>query len=98
MAKNIKVEDTAVEKTEEIENKKNFTVITTKIYIGPTIPKYNLQENSIYVNKYPNNINEAIKEYPTIKGLMIDIKDIKNRNQENYKILYKSLKEEIGGK
>lgn len=98
MAKNKKIENTPVEKTVEIENEKKITTMTTKIYIGPTIPKYNLQENSIYVNKYPNNINEAIKEYPTIKGLLIDIKDIKNRNQENYKILYKSLKEEIGGK
>lgn len=98
MSKIKKIEETIVEKTVGIENKKDLTTMATKIYIGPSISKYNLQENSIYLNKYPNNVTDAINEYPTIKELMLDIKDMKNRNQEIYKILYKSLKEEIGGK
>lgn len=82
-----------------LENKENHTAtIATKIYIGPTIAKYNLQENSIYIKIYPQNVNEAIQEFPLIKKLMVDIKEIKNRNKENYEILYKNLKKEIGGK
>lgn len=99
MARSKKIEKEVATNSTEVENKENHTAtIESKIYIGPTIAKYNLQENSTYMKKYPHNVNEAIEEFPTIRALMLDIKDIKNRNQENYKILYKNLKEEIGGK
>lgn len=84
----------AKEKKATREDEKEFS----KIYIGPTFPKYNLQENSVFINKFPANIDEAIEKYPTIKSLMLDIKNIKDRYEEKYKSLYKSLKEEIGGK
>lgn len=99
MAKIKKTEKDLTINSTKVEDKENHTAtIATKIYIGPTIAKYNLQENSTYIKIYPQNVNEAIQEFPLIKILMLDIKDIKNRNQENYKILYKNLKEEIGGK
>lgn len=99
MGRSKKTEKDIVINSTELENKENYLDTNiAKIYIGPTIAKYNLQENSTYIKKYPHNVIEAIKEFPTIKMLMLDIKDIKNRNQENYKILYKNLKEEIGGK
>lgn len=89
--KSTELDESNVEKG---KNEKNIS----KIYIGPTIPKYNLQENTIFINKYPENVEVAIKEYPDVKSLMLNTKDITNRNQEIYKMLYKSLKEEIGGK
>lgn len=88
-----------MEKTNKMNEKNKETKANfLKIYIGPDVPKYNLQENNIFTKEFPVNIKEAMEEYPIIKNLMLDIKEIKNRNQENYKILYKSLKEEIGGK
>ncbi|EHO21183.1 hypothetical protein HMPREF9466_00691 [Fusobacterium necrophorum subsp. funduliforme 1_1_36S] len=43
------------------------------MYIGPTISKYHLIENSVYLNTYPNNVQQAIKEYPIAAKLFIDI-------------------------
>lgn len=87
-----------MEKTNKVSEKKEVKTNFLKIYIGPDVPKYNLQENNVFANEFPVNIKEAMEEYPVIKNLMLDIKEIKNRNQENYKILYKTLKEELGGK
>ena len=76
------------------EEKENFT----KIYIGPTILAYNLTENTIFIDSFPENINKAIKKYPTINNLMIDIDKLQDRNNEYYKNNYLILKNELGGK
>ena len=39
------------------EEKENFT----KIYIGTTILAYNLAENTIFIDSFPENINKAIE-------------------------------------
>ena len=76
------------------EEKENFT----KIYIGPTILAYNLTENTIFIDSFPENINKAIEKYPTINNLMIDIDKLQDRNNEYYKNNYLILKNELGGK
>ncbi|AVQ16359.1 hypothetical protein C4N16_01910 [Fusobacterium gonidiaformans ATCC 25563] len=70
----------------------------SKIYIGPTISKYHLLENSVYLNIYPNNVQEAIQEYPIAAKLFIEIEKIHERNSEQNKIYYDLLKEKLGGK
>ena len=76
------------------EKKENFT----KIYIGPTILAYNLAENTIFIDSFPENINKAIEKYPTINNLMIDIDKLQDRNNEYYKNNYLILKNKLGGK
>ena len=76
------------------EEKENFT----KIYIGPTILAYNLAENTIFINSFPENVNKAIEKYPIINNLMIDIDKLQDRNNEYYKNNYLILKNELGGK
>ena len=76
------------------EEKENFT----KIYIGPTILAYNLTENTIFIDSFPENINKAIEKYPAINTLMIDIDKLQDRNNEYYKNNYLILKNELGGK
>ena len=74
--------------------KENFT----RIYIGPTILAYNLVENTVFIDSFPENINEAIEKYPIISNLMIDIDKLQDRNNEYYKNNYLILKNELGGK
>ncbi|WDD90160.1 hypothetical protein [Fusobacterium nucleatum] len=74
--------------------KENFT----RIYIGPTILAYNLVENTVFIDSFPENINKAIEKYPTINNLMIDIDKLQDRNNEYYKNNYLILKNELGGK
>lgn len=79
---------------EIVKEEENFT----KIYIGPTILAYNLAENTIFIDSFPENINKAIEKYPTINNLMIDIDKLQDRNNEYYKNNYLILKNELGGK
>jgi len=74
--------------------KENFT----RIYIGPTILAYNLAENTIFIDSFPENINKAIEKYSIISNLMIDIDKLQDRNNEYYKNNYLILKNELGGK
>ena len=74
--------------------KENFT----RIYIGPTILAYNLVENTVFIDSFPENINKAIEKYPTINNLMINIDKLQDRNNEYYKNNYLILKNELGGK
>ena len=74
--------------------KENFT----RIYIGPTILAYNLVENTVFIDSFPENINKVIEKYPTINNLMIDIDKLQDRNNEYYKNNYLILKNELGGK
>lgn len=80
-------------KEEEKEVEENFQ----KIYIGPTIAEFSLQEYTIFVNGYPFNIEEAIKKYPLTEKLFINVEDLNLKNNEYYRTLYNTLKNEIGG-
>ena len=80
-------------KEEEKEVEENFQ----KIYIGPTIAEFSLQEYTIFVNGYPSNIEEAIKKYPIAEKLFINVEDLKVKNNEYYRTLYNTLKNEIRG-
>ena len=80
-------------KEEEKEVEENLQ----KIYIGPTIAAFSLQENTVFVNEYPFNIQEAIKKYPLTEKLFINVEDLKSRNNEYYKTLYNTLNNELRG-
>ena len=80
-------------KEEEKEVEENFQ----KIYIGPTIAEFSLQEYTIFVNGYPSNIEEAIKKYPIAEKLFINVEDLNLKNNEYYRTLYNTLKNEIRG-
>ena len=80
-------------KEEEKEVEENFQ----KIYIGPTIAEFSLQEYTIFVNGYPSNIEEAIKKYPLTEKLFINVEDLNLKNNEYYRTLYNTLKNEIRG-
>lgn len=86
-------EDIKLEVKEDIEKeiKKKFQ----KIYIGPTIAEFSLQEYTIFVNGYPSNIEEAIKKYPLTEKLFINVEDLNLKNNEYYRTLYNTLKNEI---
>ena len=60
----IKEEEKEDIKTEVKEEEKEVEENFQKIYIGPTIAEFSLQEYTIFVNGYPSNIEEAIKKYP----------------------------------
>ena len=88
------IEDIKTEvKEEEKEVEENFQ----KIYIGPTIAEFSLQEYTIFVNGYPSNIEEAIKKYPLTEKLFINVEDLNLKNNEYYRTLYNTLKNEIRG-
>ena len=80
-------------KEEEKEVEENLQ----KIYIGPTISAFSLQENTVFVNEYPFNVQEAIKKYPLTEKLFINIEDLKSRNNEYYRTLYNTLNNELRG-
>nr|DAP56020.1 MAG TPA: hypothetical protein [Caudoviricetes sp.] len=80
-------------KEEEKEVEENFQ----KIYIGPTIAEFSLQEYTIFVNGYPSNIEEAIKKYPLTEKLFINVEDLNLKNNEYYRTLYNTLKNELRG-
>lgn len=81
----------------EIKEEKKVEENLQKIYIGPTIAAFSLQENSIFVNEYPFNVQEAIKKYPLTEKLFINIEDLKSRNNEYYRALYNTLNNELRG-
>lgn len=89
----IKTEVKEEVKEEEKEVEENFQ----KIYIGPTIAEFSLQEYTIFVNGYPSNIEEAIKKYPLTEKLFINVEDLNLKNNEYYRTLYNTLKNEIRG-
>lgn len=80
-------------KEEEKEVEENLQ----KIYIGPTIAAFSLQENTVFVNEYPFNVQEVIKKYPLTEKLFINIEDLKSRNNEYYRTLYNTLNNELRG-
>ena len=82
---------------EEKKEEKKVEENLQKIYIGPTIAAFSLQENTIFVNEYPFNVQEAIKKYPLTEKLFINVEDLKSRNNEYYRTLYNTLKNEIRG-
>lgn len=90
----IKEDNKEVQEDNKEEAKENFT----RMYIGPTILAYNLVENTVFIDSFPENINKAIEKYPTINNLMIDIDKLQDRNNEYYKNNYLILKNELGGK
>lgn len=81
----------------EIKEEKKVEENLQKIYIGPTIAAFSLQENSIFVNEYPFNVQEAIKKYPLTEKLFINVEDLKLKNNEYYRTLYNTLKNELRG-
>ena len=84
-------------KTEVKEEEKEVEENLQKIYIGPTIAAFSLQENPVFVNEYPFNVQEAIKKYPLTEKLFINIEDLKSRNNEYYRTLYNTLNNELRG-
>lgn len=82
---------------EEKKEEKKVEENLQKIYIGPTIAALSLQENTIFVNEYPFNVQEAIKKYPLTEKLFINVEDLKSRNNEYYKTLYNTLNNELRG-
>ena len=84
-------------KTEVKEEEKEVEENLKKIYIGPTIAAFSLQENTVFVNEYPFNVQEAIKKYPLTEKLFINIEDLKSRNNEYYRTLYNTLNNELRG-
>ena len=93
----IKEEEKKDIKTEVKEEEKEVEENLQKIYIGPTIAAFSLQENTVFVNEYPFNVQEAIKKYPLTEKLFINIEDLKSRNNEYYRTLYNTLKNELRG-
>ena len=93
----IKEEEKEDKKTEVKEEEKEVEENFQKIYIGPTIAEFSLQEYTIFVNGYPSNIEEAIKKYPLTEKLFINVKDLNLKNNEYYRTLYNTLKNEIRG-
>ena len=94
---NIKEEEKKDIKTEVKEEEKEVEENLQKIYIGPTIAAFSLQENTVFVNEYPFNVQEAIKKYPLTEKLFINIEDLKSRNNEYYRTLYNTLNNELRG-
>lgn len=93
----IKEEEKEDIKTEVKEEEKEVEENLQKIYIGPTIAAFSLQENTVFVNEYPFNVQEAIKKYPLTEKLFINIEDLKSRNNEYYRTLYNTLNNELRG-
>ncbi|WP_187153022.1 hypothetical protein KST81_07745 [Fusobacterium animalis] len=93
----IKEEEKKDIKTEVKEEEKEVEENLQKIYIGPTIAAFSLQENTVFVNEYPFNVQEAIKKYPLTEKLFINIEDLKSRNNEYYRTLYNTLNNELRG-
>ena len=93
----VKVEEKEDIKTEVKEEEKEVEENFQKIYIGPTIAEFSLQEYTIFVNGYPSNVEEAIKKYPLTKKLFINVEDLNLKNNEYYRTLYNTLKNEIRG-
>ena len=96
----IKEEEKKDIKTEVKEEEKEVKEVEEnlqKIYIGPTIAAFSLQENTVFVNEYPFNVQEAIKKYPLTEKLFINIEDLKSRNNEYYRTLYNTLNNELRG-
>ena len=93
----IKEEEKEDIKTEVKEEEKEVEEKFQKIYIGPTIAEFSLQEYTIFVNGYPSNIEEAIKKYPLTEKLFINVEDLNLKNNEYYRTLYNTLKNEIRG-
>lgn len=93
----IKEEEKEDIKTEVKEEEKEVEENFQKIYIGPTIVEFSLQEYTIFVNGYPSNIEEAIKKYPLTEKLFINVEDLNLKNNEYYRTLYNTLKNEIRG-
>ena len=93
----IKEEEKKDIKTELKEEEKEVEENLQKIYIGPTIAAFSLQENTVFVNEYPFNVQEAIKKYPLTEKLFINIEDLKSRNNEYYRTLYNTLNNELRG-
>lgn len=94
---NIKEKEKEDVKTEVKEEEKEVEENLQKIYIGPTIAAFSLQENTVFVNEYPFNVQEAIKKYPLTEKLFINIEDLKSRNNEYYRTLYNTLNNELRG-
>lgn len=94
---NIKEKEKEDIKTEVKEEEKEVEENFQKIYIGPTIAEFSLQEYTIFVNGYPSNIEEAIKKYPLTEKLFINVEDLNLKNNEYYRTLYNTLKNEIRG-
>ena len=93
----VKEEEKEDIKTEVKEEEKEVEENFQKIYIGPTIAEFSLQEYTIFVNGYPSNIEEAIKKYPIAEKLFINVEDLKLKNNEYYRTLYNTLKNELRG-
>ena len=93
----VKEEEKEDTKTEVKEEEKEVEENLQKIYIGPTIAAFSLQENTVFVNEYPFNVQEAIKKYPLTEKLFINIEDLKSRNNEYYRTLYNTLNNELRG-
>ena len=88
------------EKPKEIVKEK-----VSKMYLGPAIRKYGLTTNTVYLGDFPSNVEDAIKEFPEITSLFLEInsefalnkgKVVKTGTREN--ILFNRILKKLGGK
>lgn len=88
------------EKAKEIVKEK-----ASKIYLGPSIRKYGLMTNTVYLGDFPLNVENAIKEFPEITSLFIEINSefalkkgniVRAGTREN--ILFNRILKKLGGK
>ena len=84
---------------ERKEKPKETVKKISKMYLGPSIRKYGMT-NTVYLGDFPSNVEEAIKEFPEIKSLFLEInseftlnkgKVVKAGTREN--ILFNIIKE-----
>ena len=88
------------EKPKEIVKEK-----VSKMYLGPSIRKYGLTTNTVYLGDFPSNVEDAIKEFPEITSLFLEVnsefalnkgKVVKTGTREN--ILFNRILKKLGGK
>lgn len=76
-----------------------------QMYIGPSIKKYGIASGTIYDGEFPSNMAEAVKEFPEIKFLFVNIdkelaykKSNLNKKGTKENITFKAILKKLGGK
>lgn len=77
---------------------------SSKMYLGPAIKKYGINNGVIYLGEFPVNVKKAIEEYPEIKELFIEVDNNFYKNKGNVNkvgtkenIFFKKLLKKLGG-
>jgi len=85
----IKKKKTCVtEKPIEKEQTVDSTAVTTKIYVGPTVPNI-IKKNNVYNGELPLVEREFLKEHPFFNSLLIKVESLPEFiNSQQYSILF----------